>query len=176
MGDKKKRARRSFGGRSQTQKESKKKRKRQESNPASPSLETPSNLDIQIDVTNTVVDQLLLEHQNEPFFLTVWFFLIFFTVNSVEFCPGNCLLLRVFSVLERNSNSQLHLISFNNQMIPKYWPYNQANPHSIEHMVKFISCKKDWLLTHRHNRTILVWKMGRITCPSVTTQLTLLKA
>ena len=77
MENKKKRARRSFGGRSQTQKESKKKRKRQESNPASPSLETPSNLDIQIDVTNTVVDQLLPEHQNEPFFLTVWFFLIF---------------------------------------------------------------------------------------------------
>ena len=66
MGNKKKRARRSFGGRSQTQKESKKKRKRQESNPASPSLETPSNLDIQIDVTNTVADQFLPETQNEP--------------------------------------------------------------------------------------------------------------
>ena len=71
MANKKKRARRDFGSRSRTQKESQKKRKRQESNPASPSLETPSNLDIQIDVTNTVVDQLLSEHQNEPFFLTV---------------------------------------------------------------------------------------------------------
>ena len=66
MANKKKRARRSFGGRSQTQKESKKKRKRQESNPASPSLETPSNLDIQIDVTNTVADQFSPETQNEP--------------------------------------------------------------------------------------------------------------